>query len=369
MAGMTLVEILIALSLSLGVLSAVGYAYIDQRITQRRLEQLALVQGNARLALERIGRDIRQAGFIGCNSALQRHPDKRVTETAVVPLHGAGTAPPGSDNFTIDASNALRVFDAGAPAATWGGAAPAAAVAGTAVIEVRYASADGATRLSGPLSADGLQVPTMGQFHPARSDAAPSSTNRLGLLTDCQSAMIVDVANATNGVSQINPALPVDFSRCGHASRVGSACFHWPTATLMPLRVVQYYVADLGTPALPDLRLMSRTRVMSAGPIVWDEPRTVAQGIRDLRATGAGLDTPFPDDVRWRVERSVDELVDGPNAVIALSATEWPRVVRLDLRLSMQASSPAGTPATARPPIRNFEGAFAVRARLHPDPT
>jgi type II secretory pathway pseudopilin PulG len=367
--GVTLVEILIAMGLSLGVLSAVGYAYIDQRITQRKLEQLALVQGSARLALERIGQDIRQAGFIGCNSALQRHPDKLVTETAVIPLYAAAATPAGSDNVTIDAENALRAFDASEPATVWGGSVPAGAVAGTAVIEVRYASSDGASRLSGPVAPDGMLVPTMGRFHPSRSDSDPSNTNRLGLLTDCQSAMVVDVANATDGMSQINPSLPIDFSRCGHASRVGSECFYWPTTTLMSLRVVQYYVADLGTAAQPDLRLMARSRVMSSGPVVWDLSQTIAQGVRDLRIIGAGLDTAFPNDVLWRAERFVDELVNGPDPVIALPAAEWSRIVRLDLRLSMQASSPAGTPATARAPIRNFEGSYTVRARVHPDPT
>ena len=367
--GMTLVELMVAMALSLGVLGAIGFAYLDQRVTQRRHEDLAQVQGAARLALERIGRDIRQAGFVGCNSALQRHPDKLLTESAVVPLYGGGPMPAGADDFTITAANALRVFDSNAPAATWGGGVPANVAAGTNVIEVRYATADGATRLSGPLPANGMTVPTMGTFEPSRSDSTPSNSNRMGLLTDCQSAMVVSVMNATPGVAVITPAQAIDFARCGHASRVGATCFYWPTTMLMPLRVVQYYVVDLGTAAQPDRRLMSRSRVMSPGAIVWYTPQTVAQGVRDLRAIGAGLDTAFPADVQWRAVRFVDELVDGANPVAGLAAAEWARVVRLDLRISMQADRPVGSGPLAQPPIRNFEASFTVRARAHPDPT
>ena len=367
--GMTLVELVIAIALSLGVLGAIGYAYLDQRVTQRRLEDLAQIQGAARLALERIGRDVRQAGFIGCNSALQRHPDKLLTETSVLPLYPDGAVPAGADNFAIDAANALRVFDSNAPAAVWGGAVPAGVVPGTNAIEVRYASADGATRLSGPLPPGGLEVPTMGRFEPSRGDAVPASANRMALLGDCQSAMVVAVAATAPGTVTIDPTTPIDFTRCGHASRVASGCVYWPSAALMPLRVVQYYVADLGTPGAPDRRLMSRSRVMSPGPVVWDTPQTVAQGIRDLRAVGAGLDVAFPADVQWRAVRFVDELVDGANPVAALPAADWPRVVRLDLRLSMQADRPAGASPDGRPPIRNFEASFTVRSRAHPHPT
>jgi type II secretory pathway pseudopilin PulG len=368
-AGLTLIEVLVAMALSFGVLGAIGYVYVEQRVTQRRQEDLAQVQGAARLALERIGRDVRQAGFIGCNSALQRHTDKLLTETAVVPLYGSGAVPTDEENFTIDASNALRVFDSSASAVTWGGSRPSNVVAGTHVLEVRYATAEGATRLSGPLPANGIRIPTMGRFDPSGAESALAKADHLGLLTDCQSAMVVSVMNSNATQALVRPTLPIDFSRCGHASRVGAGCVYWPTAMLMPLRVVQYYVADLGAAERPDRRLMSRTRVMTLGSIVWDTPQTLAQGVLDLRAIGAGLDTPFPADVQWRAVRFVDELVDGGNAVASLPASDWPRLVRLDLRLSMQADRPAGTPAIARPPIRNFEASYTVRTRAHPDPT
>ncbi len=359
--GMTLIELSIATALSMVVLGGVGYAYVHQRTVHRHQEDLVQIQGTARLALESIGREIRQAGYVGCNSSLARHSEKRVTETVVIPAFDPGTLVAGAENFTIDASNALRVFAASEPAAVWGGAKPANVVAGTQVIEIRYASADGATRLRAAIPATGVEIPTMGQFEAGRGDDTPSSSGRLALLADCQSAMVVSV-DSTEATRAITATTPVSSTRCGHASRVGSTCFHWPSASLMPIRVVQYYVADLGSDGRADRRLMSRKRVMSTGDITWNAPQTVIQGVRDLRLTGVGLDEAFPADVAWRVTRVIDETTPtGQTQLAALGAADWPRVVRVDLRLSLQ--SDRTTAATQRPVIRNFESSFTVRTR------
>ena len=370
--GMTLIELMIASLLSVGIISAVGYAYVQQRTLHRHHDELSVLQTGARLAFEDMGREIRQAGAIGCNSAMVRHGEKRVTETVVVPPFAPAAVPAGADNFTIDANTALRVFDASAAAAVWGGSRPSGPtggtpVAGTPVIEVRYGSSDGATRLSGALPVTGLSIPTLGTLEPARGDQTPSSMNRLALLADCQSALVVVVDSVQAG-SVTTQNVPVDFARCSHASRVGSTCFHWPATTLMPIRVVQYFVSDLGTPSNPDRRLMVRKRVMSTGGIEWNPPVTVAQGVRDLRVTGLGLDAAAPANVSWQVLRTVDENVEGLAAIASLPAAEWARVIRIDLRLQMQASR-AGGSVEDRPIVRNFESSFTIRSRVAQDPT
>jgi type IV pilus assembly protein PilW len=368
-AGLSLVELVVATALSVGVLSAVGYAYANHRLAARHHDALAQIQGSARLALEEIGRELRQAGHVGCNSALQRHVEKRVVEVAVVPPFDPAKLPAGAENFTIDAANALRVFDATSPAAVWGGDRPDGPVAGTRVIEVRYGSADGATRLSGPIAPDGKSIPTMAALEPGRGDEPPQSTNRLALLSDCQGATVVRIDRVeTSPPRAVTATTPVDFARCGHASRIGSECVRWDAAVLMPIRVVQFYVAEL--PAATggsERRLMSRLRVMAPDGIRWNPPRTVLRGVRDLQVTGVGLDAPAPADLAWRVVRGVDEHADGPAALAALPASEWSRVIRLDLRLSMRAG--AGETAGAPVVIRNFEASYTVRARVMQEPT
>ncbi|MEZ5729638.1 MAG: hypothetical protein R3E48_17585 [Burkholderiaceae bacterium] len=82
---------------------------------------VAAIQQSARIALEHIGHDIRQAGYVGCNSNLTRSAEKQMLETVILPLKDPAITPVGPNNFTINAENAVRVFDASAGAAVWGG--------------------------------------------------------------------------------------------------------------------------------------------------------------------------------------------------------------------------------------------------------
>jgi hypothetical protein len=364
---MTLVEIAVATALSMVVLTAVLYAYLSMRTTQRFGTQLAQTQGNGRVALEQIGRDIRQAGFIGCNSALQRHVDPRGWETSVVPIEPA--RPISFDNFTIDAQSALRVFPGNAGPTTLGGSAPAGAVADSHVIEVRYASLDGATRLARPISADGLTLATMGRFEPSRGDTSPQFTNRLGLLSDCQSAVIVSAASITADQVVLHAQRPLTGARCGHASRVGSDCLYWPSTSLYPIRVVQYYVADQAIDGVVQRALMMRTLSMRSSRVVWEPPQVLLVGATSLRVTGLGLDNPeaLNSDPAYLALRQLDETTNGADFLPPVHSPEWRRVVRVDLRLRMQPGSHRRT-AGDTPVIRNFESSFTIRPRVSVDP-
>ena len=364
--GMTLIEIVIATSLSLVVLTAVTFAYLSMRTNQRYGTELVQIQGNGRIALEQIGRDVRQAGFVGCNSALQRHVDPRVWETAVIPVDPSAAV--SLNNFTIDAQTAVRAFLGSAGAGTWGIAAGPGAVSDSHVIEVRYASLDGATRLAGPLPPDGLSLSTMGTFEPSRNDATPQSTNRLGLLSDCQSAIIVSAASVSDAEVLIDPTRPLTGARCGHVSRVGSGCMYWPSTTLYPIRVVQYYVANVTIDGAAQRALMMRTLRMGSKGVAWEDARQVLVGATSLRVTGLGLDNAHAanSDPTFTVRRQRDEKTDGVNFLPDDTSTEWRRVVRLDVRLRMQPTK--GQQAGDAPVIRNFESSFTIRSRVTVDP-
>jgi type II secretory pathway pseudopilin PulG len=365
--GMTLIEIVVATALSLVVLTAITFAYSSMRASQRYGTELAQIQGNGRVALEQIGREIREAGFVGCNSALTRHVDPRIWETTVIPVDPAATE--SMNNFTIDAQTAIRAFPGNASAGTWGGIpTPDLPVADSHVIEVRYASLDGATRLAGPLSPDGLTLTTLGTFEPSRNDATPQSANRLGLLSDCQSAVIISTESVSAGQVQIPLSRPLTGARCGHASRVGSDCIYWPSTSLYPIRVVQYYVATVTIDGIVQRALMMRTLRMDSSAVAWETPRQVLVGATSLRVTGLGLDKAHAanSDPIFGASRQLDELTDGVNFLPADTSTEWRRVVRVDVRLRMQPSQ--GVQAGDAPVIRNFESSFTIRSRVTVDP-
>jgi type II secretory pathway pseudopilin PulG len=373
--GMTLIEIVVATALSLVVLTAVTFAYLSMRSSQRYGTELAQTQGNGRVALEQIGRDIRQAGFIGCNSALTRHYDPRIWETTVIQVDPTQPALPANftANFTIDAQNSIRAFRGDSDDTTWGILKPPDPVPDSHVIEVRYASLDGATHLAGPLPADGLTLTTRSPFEPSRNDATPQPTKWLGLLSDCQSAVIISAESVgidPVGINlvRINPSRPVIGDRCGHASRVGSDCFYWPSTTLYTIRVVQYYVAEVTIDSVRQKALMMRTLRMDSDALVWETPRQVLVGATSLRVTGLGLDNAYAvnSDPTFGASRQLDELTDGVNFLPVDTSTEWRRVVRVDVRLRMQPSK--GNQAGDAPVIRNFESSYTIRSRVTVDP-
>lgn len=65
-AGLTLVELMVALALGLLIISAVIAVYSATTGTYRSTEGLSRIQENARLAFDQISRDIRMADFSGC---------------------------------------------------------------------------------------------------------------------------------------------------------------------------------------------------------------------------------------------------------------------------------------------------------------
>jgi len=65
-AGISLVEILIALVISLFLLSGIVQVYLANKTTYRFTEALGRVQENGRFAIEFMVQDLRMAGFFGC---------------------------------------------------------------------------------------------------------------------------------------------------------------------------------------------------------------------------------------------------------------------------------------------------------------
>lgn len=70
--GVTLVELMIALAISTIVLLGVATVYSSTKRSYKIQEEMARLQENARYAFDILARDVRGAGFIGCNPKLNR---------------------------------------------------------------------------------------------------------------------------------------------------------------------------------------------------------------------------------------------------------------------------------------------------------
>src|SRR5262249_26872502 len=137
--GLTLVELMITMVISLAVLAAISYAYLGTRGAYRTNEGIARVQESGRFALDSIARDLRRTSFLGCGSPSPA--------TGGVPP--AGTAP--NNATAIDYTNGVAAIGGFSYANGWdstqfhlapltGPPAPATWVPNTDVLVIRIAS-------------------------------------------------------------------------------------------------------------------------------------------------------------------------------------------------------------------------------------
>lgn len=87
--GFSLVELMIAMTISLFLLLGITYVYTQSKPVYRTQENLARMQENGRLAFEYLSGDLRMAGYFGCASASMTYQ----TSPAAVACPAPGTAP------------------------------------------------------------------------------------------------------------------------------------------------------------------------------------------------------------------------------------------------------------------------------------
>jgi len=64
--GLTLVEVLVALVISLFLLTGIGQVYLSNRVSYNFSEAISRIQENGRFALDTMTQDLRMVGFFGC---------------------------------------------------------------------------------------------------------------------------------------------------------------------------------------------------------------------------------------------------------------------------------------------------------------
>jgi type IV pilus assembly protein PilW len=66
--GLTLVEIMVAVALSVILLTGVIQIFVGSKATYRLQDNIARLQENGRFALDFLTRDVRMAGYRGCTN-------------------------------------------------------------------------------------------------------------------------------------------------------------------------------------------------------------------------------------------------------------------------------------------------------------
>jgi len=162
MRGLSLVELMVAMTIGLILTASIGYVYIGSRQTFRSLDDFSRIQENYRFAMDQIGLDVRQAGYTGCVNVASIDPAAPTTIPLQPPTHPLGQA--------------VRGYLNGA-----GWAAPAANyVANTDVLQVTAAMGQGASLTA--------TMPGAGGAIPINGNPAGFSAGDTLVISDCRSA-------------------------------------------------------------------------------------------------------------------------------------------------------------------------------------
>lgn len=344
-AGLSLIELMIALALSATLIIGVTTIYLDSSQTSRLSNSLARIQEAGRIASEIIARDVRMSGFQGC-------ADPNSVAMTII-----ADNPPTADFF----QTSLRGWEV--DNGTWadgtefdGESIEGDAVVGSDVISIQRGEIV-PINLTGNMTSTNAQIQVAGQL-------ALFEQNDMVLISDCENADLFRITSQpTSGT-------------WAHAQGVNSdnrlSQQYTDTATIMRFSSTAYFVADTGR---VDARgnavfaLYRQRETNAGGSFTIDElvegiesmqvlygERLPSDNIRYVAADTAGL------DMSRVVAVKVGFLISSPESV--QDGTD-----QLSYDLPGETVAPAGTAgATVFHPVdnrirRTFESTINIRNR------
>ena len=190
--GLTLVELMVAVTIGLIITAAVAQVYISSRTSYTLEEGMARVQESGRFAVEFLAYDLRMAGYFGCNSKSSTTTTNNVDDDGDNVADAAYTMTPGG-------ISAHRYTGSGTAATDWSPSLPAGffaggeVTAGTDVIIVKYGSTEDAT-ITDNMGAENANIQLTGTDL-ERLDIAADD---ILMVSDCQAADIFRATNVSN---------------------------------------------------------------------------------------------------------------------------------------------------------------------------
>ena len=270
--GLSLVELMVAMTIGLLLTAGIGYFYLGSRQTFRTVDDLSRIQESYRYALEFMGTDIRQAGFAGCANVVAI-PQPGTTGA----LLATAGAPAG-----LFLAQAIQGF-AGAAAWPGPGAAPANYVPNTEVLRIMRADTLG-SNVTVVMGANNAPISIAN--NPAGIVAGSTA-----LVSDCTHADVFPV-NAVGGTTSVTPGVALQ-----KAYSVG--------AELFPLNDTVYFI---GTNLSGNPALYRRLGVAASEEVVENVENMV---------------------IRYGVDNNIDYAVDAYQAAGAVA--DWRQVVAVRL--------------------------------------
>ncbi len=261
--GLSLIELMVALVLSLVIGAAVLQMFLASKTTYRVQDAMARVQENGRFAVSFLASDIRMAGFMGCGNL------NEITISVI-----ANPAP-------IDAANPLGEVVGGTN--NVGATNDWNAVAGTDVLSIRRASSAG-VNLVGNMAADNANIQV------ANNDLGLVAGDTL-FLSDCLSADIFRATNVSSGAGVTTIAHASNFNASNNLSKAYGA-----DAELLAFESITYFIRDTGrkTASGDPINALMVERKFANRSDASANPVELVDGVQDMQieygvATGANM--------------------------------------------------------------------------------
>ena len=198
--GITIVEVMVAIALSLVILAGVMHIFINNKQTYRVQEALARLQETGRFAMQFVTRDLRMAGYMGC--AGRGATPKNLTDYYPLPngdgvadvvgnLTGSGIEGFQTGDLPIALTDTINLTDT-------------EVVPGTDIVRIKRASTTGA-RVSGNTAPNNANV----KLDMSAADGMFQQNDYL-FISDCESADIFVATTVSSNATFITIAHATD---------------------------------------------------------------------------------------------------------------------------------------------------------------
>jgi type IV pilus assembly protein PilW len=346
--GMTLIEIMISLLIGVFLLAGVITIFLNSKQTYRMQEGISRLQENGRFAMEFISKDVRMAGFRGCNSQAP------ITNTLN-----------GPTDFLYDFATGIQGFEATSttawtPTLTTAIAAEIpSALGGSDIITIRRADdqsvtvtthANGSAVLTLDTSATITNLKSAGFL---TSATTPANNCTIAVASNCSQAAVFQVSG-------------IDTTARTLSHSVGGACAapknlsadlvsSFAKGQVYPINTITYYVRN-NTAVPPQPSLYRRIGLNAAEELV--------EGIEKLEIFYGVDRIPLAATVG---DQSPDYYVTANNVIAAatgtLKAADWSNVVSVRIQITVSTID-SNLTTTGGKISRTINSTIAVRNRL-----
>lgn len=306
--GMTLVEILVALVISLVLIGSLIQIFIGNKLTYRTQDNLSRIQESGRYAIDLLNQDIRMANYRGCAGS------KPATARNLLNVA----------NMRWDFLNPIPVQGFNSPSSSWPtaltgiGLASASVIAGTDVMTVRGPD----TSNSGFIT---TQTGNTGPLQIKQPISLNLQAQDVVMVADCSDIAVFQIATATPVVSGNLATIDVTLVANASAATPGNSTNDlkklFDSAEVTRLTAKTYYIGT-GASGQPALFRLASGNTTAQELVEGVENMQIRFGVDDGGVCGTGS--------------SDDGFIDCYRSSDQINAATWPKVRSMQIALLMR---------------------------------